>query len=170
MPSATRIEIEIPDDLAWLQLPERLPTLLDKQDASQPLTGSERREAERLVNLNDLLSLLRCAPSESAVGLHNLMRLYAAAIRKFAVSEAGRGLNAGHVDKLRRILAQLYIAMVPSELALPRVIGSIRSRVTSKVFGRLRCRQTGASFFGSLMGKRLMLITSTTTEGSVSCR
>lgn len=30
-----------------------------------------------------------------------------------------RGLNAGHVEKLRRILAQLDIAKVPSDLDLP---------------------------------------------------
>lgn len=30
-----------------------------------------------------------------------------------------RGLNAGHVEKLRRMLAQLDIAKVPSDLDLP---------------------------------------------------
>jgi hypothetical protein len=57
------IEIEMPDDLARFRLPEgvqeRLTTLLDKQDGGQPLIDSERREAEGLVNLADLLSLLR---------------------------------------------------------------------------------------------------------------
>jgi hypothetical protein len=63
MPSAVQIEIEMPDDLAQFRLPdgvqERLTTLLDKQDGGQPLADSERREAEGLVNLADLLSLLR---------------------------------------------------------------------------------------------------------------
>ena len=53
----------MPDDLAQFRLPEgvqeRLNSLLDKQDGGQSLTGSERREAEGLVNLADLLSLLR---------------------------------------------------------------------------------------------------------------
>lgn len=63
MSSAVHIEIEMPDDLARFRLPEgvqeRLNTLLDKQDGGQPLTDSERREAEGLVDLADLLSLLR---------------------------------------------------------------------------------------------------------------
>jgi len=57
------MKIEMPDDLARFRLPEgvqeRLTTLLDKQDAGQPLIDSERREAEGLVNFADLLSLLR---------------------------------------------------------------------------------------------------------------
>ena len=57
------MEIEIPDDLARFRLPdgvqERLHMLLDKQDGGQLLTDAERREAEGLVDLADLLSLLR---------------------------------------------------------------------------------------------------------------
>lgn len=49
--------------MARFQLPEgvaaRLQTLLDRQDAGQALTPSERNEAELLVNLVDLLTLLR---------------------------------------------------------------------------------------------------------------
>lgn len=63
MPSSVKIEIEIPDDLARFRLPdgvqERLHMLLDKQDCGQLLTDAERREAEGLVDLADLLSLLR---------------------------------------------------------------------------------------------------------------
>ena len=63
MTSSIKFEIEIPDDLARFRLPdgvqERLHTLLDKQDSGQPLTGTERHEAEGLVDLADLLSLLR---------------------------------------------------------------------------------------------------------------
>lgn len=63
MTSDIRIEIAVPDDLALFRLPdgvqERLNTLLDKQGEGQLLTDSERREAEGLVDLADLLSLLR---------------------------------------------------------------------------------------------------------------
>ena len=54
--------IEIPVDLARFELPDavqaRLQTLLDRQDAGQPLTAAERQEAEGLVELAALLSLL----------------------------------------------------------------------------------------------------------------
>jgi hypothetical protein len=63
MTSVVQIKIELPDDLARFRLPEgvqaRLATLLDKQDGGQPLTDSEQREAVGLVDLADLLSLLR---------------------------------------------------------------------------------------------------------------
>ena len=61
--SAIHLQIEMPEDLARFQLPEgvrhRLQALLDRQDHGQPLTQFEREEAEGLVNLADLLSLLR---------------------------------------------------------------------------------------------------------------
>ena len=70
MTSSIRFEIEIPDDLARFRLPdgvqERLHTLLDKQDGGQPLTDTERREAEGLVDLADLLSLLRLGAGRSS--------------------------------------------------------------------------------------------------------
>lgn len=57
------LEIEVPEDMARFCLPagvqHRLQALLDKQDGGQSLTGDERREAEGLANLADLLSLLR---------------------------------------------------------------------------------------------------------------
>lgn len=53
----------MPGELARFRLPKgvqrRLQQLLDKQDAGQSLTDDERREAEGLAELNDLLSLLR---------------------------------------------------------------------------------------------------------------
>ncbi len=53
----------MPDDLARFRLPDgvghRLQELLDKQDAGQPLTPDEKREADGLVDLAELLSLLR---------------------------------------------------------------------------------------------------------------
>lgn len=63
-------ELSLPDDLARLALPvgvqRRLHALLDKQDAGVPLTADERSEAEGLVDLADLLSLLKLR-SERAV-------------------------------------------------------------------------------------------------------
>jgi hypothetical protein len=57
------IEVDLPGDLARFQLPDavaaRLQTLLDRQDAGQPLSAPERDEAEGLVNLAEFLTLLR---------------------------------------------------------------------------------------------------------------
>ncbi len=57
------LEIELPADMEGLMLPEgverRLHALLDKQDSGVALTDDERAEAEGLVNLADLLSLIR---------------------------------------------------------------------------------------------------------------
>lgn len=61
------IDLELPADLARLALPEgvdrRLQTLLDKQDAGQPLSDDERLEAEGLVDLSETLTLLRLRAS-----------------------------------------------------------------------------------------------------------
>ena len=63
MSQAIHLEIELPDDLARLRFPEgvqrRLTELLDKQDMGTALTDAERNEAEGLVDLAELLSLLR---------------------------------------------------------------------------------------------------------------
>ena len=60
---AQAIEIEVPDELSTLRLPDgvqrRLQQLLDKQDAGTPLSTDEASEAEGLVDLLELLSLLR---------------------------------------------------------------------------------------------------------------
>ena len=57
------LAVELPDDLARFHLPagvqHRLDMLLDKQDQGQSLTADERQEAEGLVNLAELLSLLK---------------------------------------------------------------------------------------------------------------
>jgi hypothetical protein len=57
------LEVELPADLARFRLPRafaaRLQSLLDRQDAGQPLTEQEREEAEGLINLAEFLSLLR---------------------------------------------------------------------------------------------------------------
>jgi hypothetical protein len=61
--SKVGLEIEVPEELARLHLPEgvdrRLHALLDKQDGGTPLTPDEQAEAEGLVDLADLLTLLR---------------------------------------------------------------------------------------------------------------
>ena len=58
-----QLEIEMPGDLERFRLPEgvqhRLQALLDKRDDGQTLTGYEQREAEGLVNLAELPTLLR---------------------------------------------------------------------------------------------------------------
>ena len=57
------IEIDLPADLARFRLPAavaaRLQALLDLQEGGRPLTPDERREAEGLVDLAELLTLLR---------------------------------------------------------------------------------------------------------------
>ena len=57
------IELELPEDLEKFRLPEgvnrRLQELLDRQDQGDELTPAEREEAEGLVNLAELLSLLQ---------------------------------------------------------------------------------------------------------------
>jgi hypothetical protein len=63
MSQVVSFELEMPDELSKLHLPEgvndRLRELLDRQDRGDRLTAAERREAEGLVELADLLSLLR---------------------------------------------------------------------------------------------------------------
>ena len=65
-----RIDVELPDDVARLKLPEgvdrRLHALLDKHDGGAGLSEDERLEAEGLVELADLLSLLRLRASAAA--------------------------------------------------------------------------------------------------------
>src|SRR4051794_30401153 len=62
-PMTLTLDINLPDDLQRLRLPAavaaRLQNLLDRQDSGQPLTSLEREEAEGLVNVAELLTLLR---------------------------------------------------------------------------------------------------------------
>jgi hypothetical protein len=62
--------IEYPDDLPRFRLPPgvqtRLTHLLDRQDQGQPLTDAEREEAEGLVSLAEMLSLLRLRAERAA--------------------------------------------------------------------------------------------------------
>lgn len=57
------LDLDLPGDLARFRLPDavvlRLQTLLGRQDSGKPLTPLERAEAEGLVNLAELLTLLR---------------------------------------------------------------------------------------------------------------
>jgi hypothetical protein len=63
------LDIDLPDDLARFRLPgavaARLQTLLDRQDSGQPLTPQEREEAKGLVNLAELLTLLKLRAQRS---------------------------------------------------------------------------------------------------------
>ncbi len=63
MSQAIHLEVEVPDDLAAFHLPagvqRRLTYLLDRQDQGQALSAEERSEAEGLVDLADLLALLK---------------------------------------------------------------------------------------------------------------
>jgi hypothetical protein len=63
MSRVVAIELELPDDLSMFQLPPgvnaRLQELLDRQDSGIRLNEAERREAEGLVDLAELLTLLR---------------------------------------------------------------------------------------------------------------
>lgn len=67
--AAIRIDIELPPDLARLRLPDgldrRLHLLLDRQDAGEQLSEDEKSEAEGLVDLADLLALLKLKASPS---------------------------------------------------------------------------------------------------------
>ena len=67
MSQTAHLEIQLPGDLAKFRLPkgvqQRLQALLDKQDGGQSLTRAEKKEAEGLVDLADVLSLLRMRSS-----------------------------------------------------------------------------------------------------------
>jgi hypothetical protein len=64
------VEVQVPDDMERFRLPAgvqvRLADLLDRQDAGQPLTEKERSEAEGLVNLTELMTLLRLRAERAA--------------------------------------------------------------------------------------------------------
>ena len=63
MSQAIQLEVEVPDDLARFHMPEgvqaRLQQLLDRQESGDPLNEAERQEADGLVDLAELLSLLQ---------------------------------------------------------------------------------------------------------------
>jgi ribosome assembly protein YihI (activator of Der GTPase) len=61
--ATVQIKLDVPGHLADLAFPEaldrRLHTLLDKQDRGEPLSEDEQVEAEALVDLAELMTLLR---------------------------------------------------------------------------------------------------------------
>lgn len=63
MSASLMVELKLPDDLSRFALPPgvnaHLRGLLDKQDRGDALSEAERSEAEGLVDLADLLSLLK---------------------------------------------------------------------------------------------------------------
>ena len=63
MAQSVLVEIELPKDWRKFQLPpalnDWLQELLDRQDREGKLSRSERREAEALAELVDLLALMR---------------------------------------------------------------------------------------------------------------
>jgi hypothetical protein len=64
------ITLDMPCDLETFRLPpaldRRLQELLDRQDSGEMLTEEERQEAEGLVDLAELLSLLRIRAERAA--------------------------------------------------------------------------------------------------------
>jgi hypothetical protein len=63
MPRPVLIELDLPRDWKRFQLPpaldDRLQELLDRQDRDGKLSRRERREAEALVELTDMLTLMK---------------------------------------------------------------------------------------------------------------
>ncbi len=63
MTQRASVKIEMPFSVGQFKLPKgvnnRLQELLDRQDRGEKLTSSEKKEAEGLVDLAEMLSLLR---------------------------------------------------------------------------------------------------------------
>jgi hypothetical protein len=61
--SSVTLQLELPEDWEQFRLPSaldsRLQFLLDRQDQDGSLTDTERREAEALTDLVDMLALLK---------------------------------------------------------------------------------------------------------------
>jgi hypothetical protein len=70
MSQTIALELLIPDDMAGFRLPpgvdERLTLLLDRQDGGRRLSKAERQEAEGLVELAEMLTLLRLRAGQGA--------------------------------------------------------------------------------------------------------
>ena len=67
MAHTIQLRLHAPGDLGKFRLPtgvqRRLNDLLDRQDQGKPLTASERSEAEGLVEVSEMLSLLKLRAS-----------------------------------------------------------------------------------------------------------
>lgn len=65
------VELDVPRDWRQFRLPPaldaRLQELLDRQDRDGKLSGQERREAEALTQLVDMLSLLKLRAEQATV-------------------------------------------------------------------------------------------------------
>jgi hypothetical protein len=63
MPSSILVEVDLPKDWSTFRLPpalhDRLQELLDRQDEEGRLSARERKEAEALTELVDMLSLMK---------------------------------------------------------------------------------------------------------------
>jgi hypothetical protein len=63
VPMTMTLEFDLPADISRFRLPEavaaRLQALLDRRNSGRPLSAQERDEAEGLVELAELLTLLR---------------------------------------------------------------------------------------------------------------
>lgn len=70
MPQSVQVKLDLPNDWRNFRLPpaldDRLQELLDRQDQKGKLTPRERREAKALVELVDMLSLMKARASLSA--------------------------------------------------------------------------------------------------------
>ncbi len=70
MSQTVAIQLQMPSDLERFRLPpgvnSRLQELLDRQDSGGRLTAAERKEAQGLVNLAEMLSLLRLRVGRAA--------------------------------------------------------------------------------------------------------
>jgi hypothetical protein len=70
MSQSVTIELEMPDDLKQFRLPKsvdrRLQELLDKQSRLGKLSAAERREAEGLVDVAEMLTFLRLRAERAA--------------------------------------------------------------------------------------------------------
>ncbi len=64
------VELELPKDWKRFQMPpalhDRLQELLDRQDCDGKLTRKERREADALAELVDMLSLMKLRSKSAA--------------------------------------------------------------------------------------------------------
>lgn len=69
MPQSVFVEVDLPEQWRKFRLPpaldERLRELLDRQDRDGKLLPRERREAEALVELVDILTLMKARTKQS---------------------------------------------------------------------------------------------------------
>ena len=68
--SSVTLQLELPEDWDQFSMPpaldDRLQSLLDQQEQGNPLTESERQEAQALCDLVDMLALLKLRAERAA--------------------------------------------------------------------------------------------------------